>query len=246
MKTESWTGLVTNASPYAIPLGAAVEQVNFHNATPGQLESRGGMRRVSFVGALNSSLDCFYVNVGGKRVLLSLSTDGIHALESPNAGPATGQAAIPDPSSSGAVAETTYLFDYAGYGDIVYYPSRTTTGGGDGGTDTGGGGGDTGGGTDTGGGGGGTDTGGGDGAVVFAIVGGTAASVDYAYVINANEQCDGDNRIYDFFGGRSSTSSYPRTFENDRLCPFLPFEYDYISSETGDNLATSQGDRLIV
>jgi hypothetical protein len=39
---DKWPGLVTNASPYAIPPGAAVTQVNLQVLTPGQLISRPG------------------------------------------------------------------------------------------------------------------------------------------------------------------------------------------------------------
>lgn len=40
---DKWTGLVTNASPYAIPSGAAVTQVNVQALVPGQLTVRPGM-----------------------------------------------------------------------------------------------------------------------------------------------------------------------------------------------------------
>jgi hypothetical protein len=39
---DKWPGLVTNASPYALPPGAAVTQVNLQVLTPGQLVSRPG------------------------------------------------------------------------------------------------------------------------------------------------------------------------------------------------------------
>lgn len=43
-----WAGLVTNASQYAIPPGAAVEQVNLQCIIPGQLTCRPGMAAVVF------------------------------------------------------------------------------------------------------------------------------------------------------------------------------------------------------
>jgi hypothetical protein len=46
---EKWAGLVTNASPYAIPPGAAVTQVNLQALNPGQLSVRPGLNAVSFV-----------------------------------------------------------------------------------------------------------------------------------------------------------------------------------------------------
>lgn len=45
---EKWGGLATNASPYAIPPGAAVTQVNLQCLVPGQLSVRPGTTAVSF------------------------------------------------------------------------------------------------------------------------------------------------------------------------------------------------------
>lgn len=45
---EKWAGLVTNASPYAIPPGAAVTQVNLQAIAPGKLSVRPGTRGVAF------------------------------------------------------------------------------------------------------------------------------------------------------------------------------------------------------
>ena len=43
-RIQKWGGLVTQASPYAVPPGGAQQQVNFMLSKPGQLTSRGGMR----------------------------------------------------------------------------------------------------------------------------------------------------------------------------------------------------------
>jgi len=48
MRAQDWKGLVTDASPYALPPGAATEQVNLRSNTSGQLTCRGGMRVVAF------------------------------------------------------------------------------------------------------------------------------------------------------------------------------------------------------
>jgi len=45
---EKWGGLVTNASPYVLPPGAAVTQVNLQAIVPGQLSVRPGTAAVSF------------------------------------------------------------------------------------------------------------------------------------------------------------------------------------------------------
>jgi hypothetical protein len=45
---DSWKGLVTNASPYSIPPGAAVTQVNVQCVRPGEIVSRQGQASVTF------------------------------------------------------------------------------------------------------------------------------------------------------------------------------------------------------
>jgi len=40
---DKWQGLVTNASPYAVPPGAAVTQVNFQCLSPGAISVRMGV-----------------------------------------------------------------------------------------------------------------------------------------------------------------------------------------------------------
>jgi hypothetical protein len=47
IRISKWPGLVTAASPYVIPAGAAVEQVNAQSSSPGQLTVRGGMGAVA-------------------------------------------------------------------------------------------------------------------------------------------------------------------------------------------------------
>lgn len=45
---DKWAGLATNASPYAIPPGAAVTQVNLQVLSPGRVTVRPGTAAVSF------------------------------------------------------------------------------------------------------------------------------------------------------------------------------------------------------
>lgn len=45
---DKFSGLATNASPYAIPVTAAVTQVNLQCLVPGQLSVRPGMAAVSW------------------------------------------------------------------------------------------------------------------------------------------------------------------------------------------------------
>jgi len=43
-----WAGLVTNASPYEVPVGAAVTQVNMQVISPGRLNVRLGNTTAGF------------------------------------------------------------------------------------------------------------------------------------------------------------------------------------------------------
>lgn len=52
---EKWAGLVTNASPYSIPPGAAVTQVNLQVLSPGQISVRPGTAAVSFTSHTGST-----------------------------------------------------------------------------------------------------------------------------------------------------------------------------------------------
>jgi len=46
---EKWQGLVTNASPYALPGGAAVTQTNLQCLRPGQVQGRPGVSSAATV-----------------------------------------------------------------------------------------------------------------------------------------------------------------------------------------------------
>lgn len=43
---QKWSGLVTNASPYALPGGACVSQVNMQCLRPGQVQCRNGLSSI--------------------------------------------------------------------------------------------------------------------------------------------------------------------------------------------------------
>lgn len=51
IRISKWPGLITAASPYGIPAGAAVEQINAQSNVPGQLTVRPGMAAVTHAGA---------------------------------------------------------------------------------------------------------------------------------------------------------------------------------------------------
>jgi hypothetical protein len=47
---EKWSGLITNASPYALPGGACAIQTNLQCLRPGELRGRAGMTVATTVG----------------------------------------------------------------------------------------------------------------------------------------------------------------------------------------------------
>ncbi len=50
IRISKWSGVVTTASPYILPAGGAVEQINAQSLIPGQLTVRGGMKAVTASG----------------------------------------------------------------------------------------------------------------------------------------------------------------------------------------------------
>lgn len=69
---EKWAGLVTNASPYAIPPGATVTQVNLQAIAPGQLTVRPGTTAASFVshsGTSSPVVSAFRYPIGSETIV---------------------------------------------------------------------------------------------------------------------------------------------------------------------------------
>lgn len=113
MRSESWKGLVTQASPFAIPAGAAVEQVNLCTSSPGQLTTRSGMRPVACIPGVAGPVDCCACEIGGKVVLLSLTADGqLIACESPAYGAKVRTPAEPQLSVLAGQTATSYTQRY--------------------------------------------------------------------------------------------------------------------------------------
>lgn len=82
---EKWAGLVTNASPYSIPPGAAVTQVNLQCLVPGQLNVRLGHATLNFssgtIGATAVRSVMRYPN--GNALIYSDSAGNIRAVTGP-------------------------------------------------------------------------------------------------------------------------------------------------------------------
>lgn len=79
IRISKWPGLVTAASPYAIPAGAAVEQLNAQSTTPGQITVRGGMQAVGH--NCSHGLGCSAGAVSGALIELWGFSSGAGASE---------------------------------------------------------------------------------------------------------------------------------------------------------------------
>lgn len=118
MRVNKWGGLITNASPYSVPAGAAVEQVNLCTDVPGQLYTRGGMLPVLFVRRAPSILDAYPYERNNQSTLVVLAADGsLIALESPAYGstlPPNEPAIVVQGSAVGTAYTLRYLDAAAG------------------------------------------------------------------------------------------------------------------------------------
>jgi hypothetical protein len=77
---DTWRGLVTNGSPYALPVGAAVTQVNFQCRRPGELTARGGQVAASFTthsAGTTQVVEMFRCPVGASECVIYQSADGV-------------------------------------------------------------------------------------------------------------------------------------------------------------------------
>ena len=117
-RISKWGGLVTQASPYAVPPGGAQQQVNFMLSKPGQLTSRGGMRPVSFTSAAPEIRDCYPYIFGNAAKLLVLDSAGqVQALSTPAYGTALSSPIDPSLSPSSGQVQSSYtgtFYDHAG------------------------------------------------------------------------------------------------------------------------------------
>lgn len=119
MRTEAWGGLMTNASPFALPPGAAVEQVNLCADVPGQIYTRGGMRPVAFVQPAGAVLDCYPYAFEGRTMLVALQSDGtLVALDSPAYGAAVQQPQVPTISAGQGLVASSYTTQYVESGTL--------------------------------------------------------------------------------------------------------------------------------
>lgn len=76
---DTWRGLVTNGSPYALPIGSAVTQSNFQCRRPGELVARNGQTSVTFTthtAGTTQVVEMFRCPIGADECVVYQSADG--------------------------------------------------------------------------------------------------------------------------------------------------------------------------
>lgn len=76
---DTWRGLVTNGSPYALPPGAAVSQTNFQCRRPGELTARGGQAALTITthtGATVPVIEIFRAPIAGVESVIYQNLSG--------------------------------------------------------------------------------------------------------------------------------------------------------------------------
>lgn len=116
---EKWAGLITNASPYAIPPGACVTQTNVQCLKPGQLQGRLGLQAVSNIAGAGRVFSAVRVVAGTKEEIVAQQGSVIAPLRSSAA--STGFAAsTANPVSLAAAANgNVYVATGAGRGGVI-------------------------------------------------------------------------------------------------------------------------------
>lgn len=76
MKINKWLGLIQAASAYAVPPGAATEQINAMSLIPGQLTVRGGMKTVGTTASRLLEMWGLRLGAGTKDRVLAFDEDG--------------------------------------------------------------------------------------------------------------------------------------------------------------------------
>lgn len=71
IRISKWPGLVTAASPYILPAGGSVEQINAQSLIPGQLTVRGGMSDIEVSGLQGAAL------TAGTVLTITLTMDAV-------------------------------------------------------------------------------------------------------------------------------------------------------------------------
>jgi hypothetical protein len=188
MRTKAWGGLITNASPFALPAGAAVEQVNLTTEIPGQITSRGGMRPLAFVGNNAPLLDIYPCEYDGKTYLVALTAAGeLVALESPAYGEeleAPTEPQLTVASGESAASYTYRLLDSSVAGASSDPPPQPEPPSG----------------------------------YVVVLNGGTATTQQWPLYVDGVSLCAGAGKEDTFVGGTAATTQYPPSILVSQVC----------------------------
>lgn len=115
MRAEDWKGLITNASPYALPAGAATEQVNLQTNVSGQIVTRGGMWPLNVLPV--EYVDIYPYLFNGATKLIALRANGqLDATPSPAAGTAPSNPSVPTLSPGSGQVQSNYIGQFYEYG----------------------------------------------------------------------------------------------------------------------------------
>ena len=138
---EKFAGLVTNASPYAIPPGAAVTQVNVQCISPGQLTVRPGMQAYTLSSTVSATLPVVasfsFQHAGGSVIVYQDAVGNIFsgkATQSDGTPSLTGVPSAPrNITATASSASAVVSWDaptFNGGGDITGYTVQSSIDGG--------------------------------------------------------------------------------------------------------------------
>ena len=121
MRLNKWLGWVSTASPYALPPGTAVEQINCMSVVPGQLTVRGGSKVIAKSTDRCNSLWGYSVGFGKTETVVGFTESG-KVTEFTNLGSGTSGLKITDTDFNGsrpvnfAQGRRGEVYVYQGYG----------------------------------------------------------------------------------------------------------------------------------
>lgn len=120
-RLEKWGGLLTYASPYAVPPGAAVSQINLTCSFMGQLTVRDGMQPLKFTeSSPTQCVDVGAYSYNGVPKLLVLDESGnLEVLDAPDRADPLGAPLIPSLPYDGDQIHVGYDYRWNENGDDV-------------------------------------------------------------------------------------------------------------------------------
>jgi hypothetical protein len=117
MRAQDWKGLITDASPYVLPPGAATEQVNLRAHISGQLITRGGMNALEFDEESVEVVDIYPYMTAGTTKLVALRPNGtIVAFTTPVPANQPAAPSIAGLSPASGQVQSNYIGQFKEYG----------------------------------------------------------------------------------------------------------------------------------